>query len=423
MDKTLPEQVSEPSRQRSLAQPGWRAALLWGFGATLLHRLLLGAWLAGVWLVMSPFLEDPNVNFHDPGGDLPALMSPAEGLLFGVWRRWDAVHYLNLATYGYRAEYPGPTVFGALPPAMFRLFDAVLPGEIDLGALVAQTLVFGLALALLYRVVEVYYGDVELAPWAVAALALAPLSYVFAAPLSETIYLACTLGVFFFGAKGRWWAAALCGFLATLARTQGVLLLGIAGLLLLEQVLRDESTWRARLRETIRRGWTLALIPLAAVAFTVWRGSLGLPPIDQVYAESSYVFFVNPVEGLLLNLRYIAQNPDSLLRNLDMLAIPVGYGLALLTLIVRKHRRLPLLAYTFGFLLVFGSKMNWQWGSDVVTNTQSFARYTVVLFPLVVLVADGLRRGGFWVRIGGVGLLLLSLLALSGLQVLALTGP
>ncbi len=406
--------------REKLIGPGWRPALVWGFGAALLHRLLLGLWLALMWVTANQWLH-VSVNFHDPGGDLPALSTTAEQLIFGVWRRWDAVHYLNLAEYGYRASYPGPTVFGILTPFGFRFFDALLPGGLDLGAMVFETLAFAVALTLLYRVCEVYFGDVELAPWAVATLALMPLSFLFAAPMSESIYLACVLGLFYFGAKERWLAAALCGLIATLARSQGAVLIIIAAVLLLE---RQHLTGRtARLVDGLRRGWVLLLIPLGALAFTLYRQRLGLPPASQVYADYSYVFFANPVEGLLINLRWIASGLPGSLLNLDNFTLLACIGLTALMLTQSRFRRPAVVVYVVVSLLIFVSKINWIYKTHTVMSTQSFARYTVVLWPFAVMIADGLRRAKPWGRIAGVGLLAASLLALSVLNLLALTGP
>jgi hypothetical protein len=417
---------SAGARPTVIVKTGWRAALLWGVGAALLHRLFLTLWMAGMWSLVGASLP-PNANggasvdFHNSAG-LPALSTQTEQLLFGVWRRWDAIHYLDLALNGYRADHPGPTVFGPLTPLTFRVADILLPGGIDLAALAVQTLAFALALTLLYRVVEVYYGDAELAPWAVAVVALLPLSYFFAVPMSETLYLAMTLGLFYFGARGRWGWAALFSLLATLARSQGALLLGVAGLMLLEQH-PPRTINRAYIVGLIRRGWPLLFIPLGAVAFTLYRNAMALPPLDQVFSQSSYVFFVNPLEGILLNLRWIAENFSVALRNPDSWAFIGAFVLGLVMLRARRHRRLPLLAYTFGFWLVFTTKMNWVWGTDVVYYSQSFSRYTLVLFPLWVLLADALRSGTFWGRIFGVGALLLLLLGFSALFVLALIGP
>ncbi len=134
-------------------------AIYWGFGTALVHRLALMIWLALVWSLLSANFAGVQADFHTAGAQLPALTTQSDELIFGVWRRWDAVHYLDLAANGYRIEHPGPTVFGVLTPVGIRAFDAVLPGSLDLGAMVFETLAFGLALTLLYKVCESYYGD------------------------------------------------------------------------------------------------------------------------------------------------------------------------------------------------------------------------------------------------------------------------
>jgi hypothetical protein len=389
----------------------------------LAQRLVLMGFMAGVWLLVGAPTGQP-IDFHaKPGHNLPALTTPAEQLIFGVWRRWDAVHYYRLALYGYTDADPGATVFGVLTPLGFRAFDALLPGGIDLAALFLSTAAFALALACLYRLCETYYADPELAPWAVCVTAVWPLAHFFSAPMSESIYLALALGLFYFAARGRWLWAGVCGLLATLARSQGALLVGIGALLLVESWLTQPPiVWRERLRGAVFSAWPLALIPLGILGFEVFRQNQQLPPVAEVYADHSYVFFVNPLEGLLINLRWIAEHPRDLLQP-DLAMLLVTLVLALVMLTQRAHRRLALVAYTFGFLLVFVSKINWAWGTDDVTYTQSYARYALVLFPLFVLVADGLRRAPAWGRIAGAGALGLLMLLLSAAHVLALAGP
>jgi Gpi18-like mannosyltransferase len=200
-----------------------------GIGVALVHRLILGVWMALVWLAISPFTDYPPDFEATTEGHLPDLGSPAARIVFGVWRRWDAVHYLDLAEHGYRAGNPGPTVFGPLPPYSFRAAGWLLPGPADVGAMAVQTGALALALVLLFRLVEVDYGDPKLARWSVVITALLPLSYFYAAPMSESLYLALALGLVCASFRRRWGWAALCGVLATLARTQGVMLAGGRG--------------------------------------------------------------------------------------------------------------------------------------------------------------------------------------------------
>jgi hypothetical protein len=403
----------------------WGQAVKWGFGVALLHRLLLGLWLALVWGVVGANLTGVQVDFHTATAEIPQLETQTDELVFGVWRRWDAVHYLDLATNGYRADFPGPTVFGVLTPLAIRAFDAI-PGSLDLAAMLFETLAFGLALTLMYKVGETYYGDAELGRWALIVTALLPLSYFFAAPLSESIYLAMTLGVFYFGAKRRWLWAAICGLLATLARSQGVLLLPIAGLILLEQndfSLRDRTRWVEQGRKAITQGWVLALIPLGFLGFILYRQNIGLPSLNDIYNNFSYVYLTNPLDGLITNLRWIVEHPSDALTRVDLWALIVSLVLSFVALRFKRHRRLPLVAYNFGFILFFVSKVNYFYGTSNVMFTQSFGRYALALFPLCFLVADGLRSTTPIPRVLGVALLVFGIVGFSALYVLALTGP
>ena len=278
----------------------------------------------------------------------------------------------------------------------------------------------------LYKVGQHYYGDEELARWAVVITALLPLSYFFAAPMSESIYLAMTLGLFYFGTRRRWLAAAVCGLLATLARSQGILLLPVAGLLLLEQngfSLRRRDQWLDQTKQAVAQGVPLLLIPLGFIGFNLYRANLGLPSLDTVYSSVSYIYLTNPLDGLLANLRWIVERPAAAIATVDVWALVISLILACAALRFPRHRRLPLVAYNFGFILFFVSKGNYVYGTQEVMFTQSFGRYALALFPLTFLAADGLRSTTPLLRVIGVALLVFGIVAGSALYVLALTGP
>lgn len=397
--------------------------MIWGLKIALAHRLALLLWMALIWVTVGQPLNI-SINLHvDPIAQLPTL-TPLEQATLGVWRRWDASHYLNLAQNGYRADDPGPTVFGVFTPIGIKIFDIFLPGGVDVGGMVFATVAFWLALVMLYRVCEVYYGDDDLGRWATVMLAILPLSFFYSAPMSEAIYLALALGVFYAGERSQWSWAALCGALATLARSQGVLLAGIAFLMLWEQSRQQQANWRERVIYIIRRGWVLALIPLALVAFLAFRQNQGLPALDEIYRTRSFIFFVNPFEGLRLNIAWALAHPADALFNPDLWALALSFALAIWTVFSPRHRRLPLLAYTFGFILVFVTKMNWTWGdTSQITYTQSFARYSLALFPLTVLIADKLRVAAKPVRAAMMGLSIGGLLVFSALFTLGGGAP
>jgi hypothetical protein len=85
---------------------------------------------------------------------------------------------------------------------------------------------------------------------------------------------------------------------------------------------------------------------------------------------------------------------------------------------------LALTAYTFGSILIFVSKVNWAWGdTSQITYTQSFARYSLALFPLTVLVADKLRSAPKRIRSIVMGLCVVGLVVFSALFTLGGGAP
>lgn len=406
----------------------WRTALTFGVAIALLHRLALTAWLALAWGILGLFLPSPPADFHaTPDARLPALASPLEASLFGPWRRWDAVHYLDLATNGYRLDQAGSTVFGPLVPLALAAVAPLAGGSVDAASVLVQTLAFAAVLTLLIRFCAIYFEDAALGVAAAIMLALLPLSFYFAAPLSESVYLACALGAMLAAAQRRWLIAALVGLLAALTRAQGAVIAGAIGLMLLDAYgwqWSQPRTWVPAARRALLPGLPLLLIPLGYVVFIAYRAAIGLPSLGNTYATYSYHFFVNPLEGLWINLTWIANNPAAALASLDVWFMVGSFALAALALRFPKHRRLPLIAFTALHLLVYVSKINWVWGTtDQVLYSQSFARYSLVLFPLVILLADGARR---LPRLAQVALGTISgalLLLASALFTVALIGP
>lgn len=418
-------QISNAERETANLQTknqGWRSALTWGFGIALAHRLLLGLWMALIWVYVGVGMMHRPMDYEPHGAaGLPELRTPFEQLTLGLWRRWDARHYLTLAQEGYRSIDPGSTVFGPLTPLGIRLLDIVLPGPVDIAGLVFATLAFGLVLTLLYRLCEVYFQDTELGQRAAILTALLPLSFFFSAPMSDAIYLAMVLGMFYAGVRNHWGWAAICGALATLARLQGVVLVGIAGLLLLERQ-EGSMSWRQRGVDALKKGWPLILIPVSYLGFALYRDSLGLASMTDTQAQHSYIFLTNPLEGIWINLNWHFTHLPESLWNADFLAI-ASVSILLAALLARPdHRRLSLVTYTVLSALLFISKINWEYGTDRVIATISFGRYALSLFPLTILAADMLRRLPYWARLLVPTSLILALLVYSGQHALGM-GP
>jgi hypothetical protein len=164
--------------------------------------------------------------------------------LLGIWSRWDAPHYLDLAVLGYSALDPGvPTIDGVA-----RAFPGDLPFYIVFfplfpwltGALnallhdpiVSAFVVSGIASLfvgpLLYRLVRADF-DGGVAIYAAWFLLIFPTAYFLHIGYTESLFLALVLGSFLAARHDRWWLAGVLGGLAALTRSNGLLLVPALG--------------------------------------------------------------------------------------------------------------------------------------------------------------------------------------------------
>jgi len=418
------QEVTSASANRVGGLQGWRAALRWGIVVALVQRAVLTVWMALAWLIVGTRLGEPLDRHNHALAALPPFHTRVGQLLLGVWRRWDVVEYLNLAQNGYRPADPHSSVYGLLTPFSIRALDAILPGPIDVAGAVFGLVAFAAALVLLYRVVQVYYGGERLAQASVVGLAILPLGYFFSAPMSDAVYLAGVLGMFLAAKQDRWLLAGLSGLVAALARNQGAALAAFAGLALLLSQPADLPLLR-RAWDTIKRGWPLLFIPACYLIFILYRASRGLPPLVETYYDYSFHFFVDPLTGAWINLRYFVNGFPVTLLNPDFLAMAVVPLLIVLTIRAPRHRIWPFVAYDIFYFLTFISKVNWVLGShNEILYSISVARYSLALFPLTVYLADlhqrwQARQG--WHRVAALTLVIVSvagLLALSAAHAL-----
>lgn len=136
------------------------------------------------------------------------------------WLRWDTGWYLGIAKSSYTR--PKQTAFFPLYPMLTRLVMFVIHTPVLAGLVVSNILGLGL-LVVLYRLVKDDFGA-DTAQRTILYLALFPTAFFLAAAYSETTFLFLTMLLFYNIRKGNWWIAGLCGLLASLSRTTGLLL-------------------------------------------------------------------------------------------------------------------------------------------------------------------------------------------------------
>jgi hypothetical protein len=174
-----------------------------------------------------------------------------------IWNRWDSLHYLKLAEFGYSSADPMKAWLYPLFPWTVRVF-----AEATRDYLVAAFVVSGLACAatvvLLRRLVARDYGH-AVARRAVWFFLIFPTAYFLHIGYTESLFLAFLLASLLSARNERWWMAGLFGALCWMTRPTGIILLPTLAIEAAQQF------W-----ETRRWQWQWLWIALVPAGFGVY---------------------------------------------------------------------------------------------------------------------------------------------------------
>jgi hypothetical protein len=225
------------------------------------------------------------------------------------------------------------------------------------------------ALVLLFKLVLTMFDDDAVARKSVLYLLLFPTSFFFSCFYTESAFLLLGVATFYLATKRLWLPAAITGFLLSLTRPLGALILVPALWIYFEGI---HWNWR----KLGLKGASLLLIPAGLLTYLLASASVTgdvlapirvqqawnrqfAPPWATILAPASYVPYITPIEQLL-TVGFLVGGLASLV------VLPsAGYGLyALLSMVP---------------ILVSGT-------------LDSSARYYVVLFPIFVVLARAGRQ-------------------------------
>ena len=348
--------------------------------------------------------------------------------------RWDASWYLVIAHYGYRPElFPFTaerTAFFPLYPLGLRSISwlgvpPVLAGVMLSVAALAAAL-YGihrlttLELAASPSLARIGSGDV--ARLAVLLTAFAPMAFFFSAVYSESLYLALSVGVFWFARQGRWAWVGVLGGLAAATRSTGLALAVPALMLYLYGPRRDRPPDlvhrarsllpRYRLRPDVL--W-LGLLPAGLavyIGYLALAGGDGLSPfhVQQVWDRHFAGPYLGAWDGIKAGVEGLLQL-TSLQSSHSYLSSAVGDPLSpasrvMTSTAVSASHDVVLVAFLVaGVLATVGvlRKLPLAYGAYVLTALalplsypvrsqplMSLPRFLVVLFPLTIWFATWL---------------------------------
>jgi hypothetical protein len=303
--------VTEDPAHAAAVADSWRA--LWT------SRMLV--WVSGVGTILA-FGFGPVRHAFIPAGVTRGFGWLGD-LLAAPAARWDASWYLVIAHYGYR---PDLFPFTASRTAFFPLYPLGLRGISTLGVppVLAGVLLSMLALAFalygIHRLSTLEFasatararaGSGDVARLAVLFTAFAPMAFFLSAVYSESLYLALSIGVFWFARQGRWAWVGVLGALAAATRSIGLLLVVPALILYVYGPREDRPADFARRARSLLPRYRLranllwiGLVPAGLAAYLGYLSLSGGEALSPFHAQQVWDrHFVGPFLGAWDGLR------------------------------------------------------------------------------------------------------------------------
>ena len=365
---------------------GHRGPALGKFGAAL--RTVLPAWLAGRALILASLVV-AHLTVRSVRPDNPAaVLRVGQGLV-----AWDGGWYETIARHGYSAAGVQSVRFYPLFPLVGRLLGGISGVGAGAALVVVANLSILTAMALLVVLVERDLGDHDLGRRSAWLLGLAPSAYVFGLAYADASLVLCAVVAFLGARSGRWWWAAGAGLAAGLLRPVGILLVVpvvVEGWRAWRRYRADRLTTpaeRAPVARTSRPRWGLGAAVVAPVVGTAiylgWVrhqfGNFWLPfRIQQQHGHRGALTV--PVTSTWHTLRSALHG-----HHLGS-ALHVPWVILCVVLVVVAFRRLPASygAFSLAILAVAATS----------SNLDSFERYALGAFPLVVAASTLTSRRG-----------------------------
>jgi len=270
---------------------------------TLGLRIGYSLWLALIWLIIDKWFPLTTKSLWETYYHLTRNSTLIGRAFIDVWLRWDAVHYMNIAAFGYQRVGVGDTVFFPLYPYLVGGLSKITTVNVTLVGIFVSSIATFIALICLYDLVILLFNDAKLAQWSIILLVCYPTAFFLHAPYTDALFIMCSVASILMMVRKKHILAGLIACAAGLIRPQGVLLLIPMAILYFEAYRIDKKIFK--LREIL----AIIITPLGFFTYLIWRSRIGLTGIFQSLDNYSSVRFQNPVTTLIKAIINIIQNP------------------------------------------------------------------------------------------------------------------
>ena len=339
-------------------------------------RIGYSLWLAIVWFFIDkyfPLSEQALWETYYHLSRSPSLIGRA---FIDVWLRWDGVHYMNIAEFGYEGVGLGDTVFFPLYPYLVGGLSRMISINVTLVGIIVSSIATLFASIFFYELVKELFDDKRLAKWSSACLVLYPTAFFLHAPYTDALFLVTSIASILMMVRKKPIMAGLFACAAGLTRAQGLLLIVPMIIYYFQNYASEKKfiKWRELLSLII------AIIGLGL--FTLWRMKTGAVGFFETYQAYSNVGFRFPFVNIFISIIRLSKSP-SILEFSELFSVLLFLAI-LIWMFTQKifRKNLAIMMYSLATWLLITSKIT-LWASPF----QCSNRYILHIFFAFVGIA------------------------------------
>ena len=340
-------------------------------------RIGYSLWLAIVWLVIDQYIPLSEGVLWETYYNLERSSTLLGRAFIDVWLRWDAVHYMNMAAFGYEGVGVADTVFFPLYPYLVGVLTRLTSLNVTLIGILVSSIATLFALIFFYDLVVELFQDESLAKCSTVCLALYPTAFFLHAPYTDALFLSVSIGSILMMVKRKPLVAGLLICIAALTRAQGVLLM----LPMVFYYIQDH--WKEKTFLNWQEVVSLMISPLGFGIYSFIRMRYGISGFFTTYEIYSATGFRFPFANILYAIQDLIQSP-SILEFSELIRV-ILFLLLLIWMVLQNQFRnhLPLMLYSAAIWLFITSKTVFY-----ASPLQSANRYVLHIFFVFVGLAS-----------------------------------
>lgn len=293
-------------------------------------------------------------------------VAESSNLLLAVWGRWDAVHYLDIATHGY---FGTDMAFFPLYPALIAILGKLMANHLIAGMVISNAAFF-FGLLYFYKLVE-HEFDRGVARRAIFYISIFPTAVFFSAVYTESLFFALTVASFYYIREHKWVWAGLIGFFAALTRVEGILLI-------VPFAMEWWNAYHRGERDLARPMYGASLIPLGLVAYMIYLWVLRGDPLYFSHVQAHWQrHFAAPWVSVwqAVHLVFTARAPQTIANK----ALELTFTTLMITVLLAGYKRLR---PSFSIYMALSILVPMS-----TSSLMSMQRFALVLFPMFAILA------------------------------------